>query len=76
MWHLFSDWTGHSVPLGRQFFLQVLFRVCISVFASAAPHRGDPLGPNSLPSADYSCKQPEQPQAGEAVHSLALPVHK
>lgn len=46
MWHLFSDRTGHSVPLGRHFFIQVLFRVCISVSASAALHCGDPLGQN------------------------------
>lgn len=44
MWHLFSDRTGHSVPLGRHFFIQVLFRACISVSASAALHCGDPLG--------------------------------
>lgn len=47
MWHLFSNRTGHSVPLGRHFFIQVLFRMCIStVSASAELHRGDPLGQN------------------------------
>lgn len=35
MWHLFSERTGHSVPLGRHFFIQVLFGACISVSGSA-----------------------------------------
>lgn len=36
MWHLFTNRTGHSVALGRHFFIQVLFRMCISVSAGAA----------------------------------------
>lgn len=35
MWHLFSERTGHSVPLGRHFFIQVLFGACVSVSGSA-----------------------------------------
>lgn len=83
MWHLFSDRTGHSVPLGRHFFIQVLFRACISVSASAALHCGDPLG-----------QKPESPrppapllpglcggvwrgrQGGKAVLPQSCPVHR
>lgn len=45
-WHLLTNRTGHSGALGRHFFIQVLFRVCISGFASAGLHCGGPLGPN------------------------------
>lgn len=76
MWHLFSDRTGHSVPLGRHFFIQVLFRACISVSASAALHCGDPLGQKLESPHPPAPLLPGLRGQGEAILPLSFPVHQ